>query len=154
MEKEDISMNSNRLYKEYALRHAPRSPLLKDCVFAAFSGGAVCAAGEGLKKLFESFGMAPDDASLMCSVTLVFAAVVLTGFGVFDKIAKRAGAGVLVPITGFANAVAAPAIDAKSEGYIPGVGAKVFTVAGPVLLYGVAAGALYGVVYLAVKCFA
>lgn len=92
-----------------------------------------------------------DDASLMCSVTLIFAAILLTGLGVFDEIARVAGAGVLVPITGFANAVAAPAIDAKTEGYVLGVGAKIFTVAGPVILYGVTSGALYGAIYMIVS---
>ncbi|MBR6916791.1 MAG: SpoVA/SpoVAEb family sporulation membrane protein [Clostridia bacterium] len=138
-------------YKKYAEHHAPKSPLIKDCARAFVSGGAVCAAGEGLKNMYISFGMNNDDASLMCSVTLIFAAILLTGLGVFDEIARVAGAGVLVPITGFANAVAAPAIDAKTEGYVLGVGAKIFTVAGPVILYGVTSGALYGAIYMIVS---
>ena len=145
-------MDNKKDYKEYAKRHAPKSPLLKDCVFAAFSGGAVCAVGQGFKNLYLALGMKEDDASLVCSVTLIFIAVLLTGLGAFDRVAKFAGAGVLVPITGFANAVASTAIDARTEGYVLGVGAKVFTVAGPVLLYGVAAGALYGTVYLVLTC--
>ena len=140
-------------YKKYAERHAPKSPLLKNCVFAFFSGGIVCTVGEGLKNIYNSLGMSVDNASLMCSVTLIFAAVVLTGIGVFDAIARVAGAGVIVPITGFANAVAAPAIDAKTEGFVLGVGAKIFTVAGPVLLYGVASGAVFGIAYLIYKSF-
>ena len=135
-------------YKEYAERHAPKSPLLKNCVFAFFSGGAVCAAGEGVIDAYRSLGLTREDASLLCSVTLIFAAVLLTGLGVFDAVARYAGAGVLVPITGFANAVAAPAIDSKTEGFVLGVGAKIFTVAGPVLLYGVASGAVYGLIYM------
>ena len=87
----------------------------------------------------------------MCSVTLIVIAVVLTGFGVFDSLARVAGAGVLVPITGFANAVAAPAIDSRTEGYVLGVGAKIFSVAGPVILYGVTSGAVYGLIYLIIK---
>lgn len=91
--------------------------------------------------------MEKTDASTLVSVTLVFITAVLTGIGIFDNIAKVAGAGTLVPITGFANAVASPAIDTKSEGYILGVGAKIFTIAGPVILYGTLSGAIYGVIY-------
>ncbi len=138
-------------YKKYAESHAPKSPLLKDCARAFFFGGAVCAAGEGIKNVYSSLGMDKENASLMCSVTLIVIAVVLTGLGVFDAIARVAGAGVLVPITGFANAVAAPAIDSKTEGYVLGVGAKVFTVAGPVILYGVTSGAIYGAIYILIK---
>ena len=97
--------------------------------------------------------MEQKDAGLLCSVSLIFVAVLLSGIGVFDKIAKRAGAGTLVPITGFANAVVSTAIDSKSEGFILGVGSKIFTVAGPVLLYGILAGSVYGVIYFFVKLF-
>ena len=138
-------------YKKYAERHAPKSPLLSDCARAFVFGGAICAAGEGLKNAYVALGMNKEDSSLACSVTLIVAAVVLTGLGVFDSVARVAGAGVLVPITGFANAVAAPAIDSKTEGYVTGVGAKVFSVAGPVILYGVTSGALYGAVYILTK---
>ena len=138
-------------YKKYAERHAPKSPLLRDCARAFVSGGAICAAGEGIKNAYTALGMNKEDSSLMCSVTLIVIAVVLTGLGVFDSAARVAGAGVLVPITGFANAVAAPAIDTKTEGYVTGVGAKVFSVAGPVILYGVTSGALYGAIYLLTK---
>ncbi|MBQ7670981.1 MAG: stage V sporulation protein AC [Clostridia bacterium] len=140
-------------YKEYAKRHAPKSPLLKDTLSAFMCGGAVCAAGEGIKKLYMASGLSEEDASLMNSVTLIFIAVLLTGFGVFDSIARFAGAGVLLPITGFANAVASPAIDARTEGYVTGVGAKIFTVAGPVILYATSFGTLYGVIYYLVKLF-
>lgn len=138
-------------YKEYAERHAPKSPLLKDCLSAFLVGGALCAIGEGIKNLYIFWGLSEDDASLMNAVTLIFIAVLLTGVGVFDRIARFAGAGVLLPITGFANAVASPAIDARTEGYVLGVGAKVFTIAGPVLLYGVTSGAVYGAIYLLSK---
>lgn len=137
-------------YKEYAEHHAPKSPLLKNCIAAFFFGGVVCTLGEGLKNIYLSLGMNKDTASLMNSVTLIFIAVLLTGIGVFDNIARIAGAGVLVPITGFANAVASPAIDSRTEGYVLGVGAKIFTVAGPVILYAVTSGALYGVIYFIV----
>jgi len=91
--------------------------------------------------------MPKDDAGTLCSISLVFIAVLLTGLGVFDNIARRAGAGTLVPITGFANSVASPAIDSRAEGLVLGVGAKIFTVAGPVLLYGTLSGSIYGVIY-------
>ena len=135
-------------YKKYADARAPKSPTSKNCVLAFLFGGGICASAEGLKGLYSAYlGLTADDAGTLTAVTLIFAAVLLTGLGVFDKIAKHAGAGTLVPITGFANAVASPAIDSRGEGAVLGVGAKIFTVAGPVLLYGTFAGALYGVGY-------
>ena len=137
-------------YKKYAAAHAPKSPVLKNCLYAFFVGGAVCALGQGLADLYLSLGVAEGDAATLSSITLIFISVSLTAIGVFDRIAKWAGAGTLVPITGFANAVASPAIDSRAEGYILGVGAKIFTVAGPVLLYGTLSGAIYGVLYFLV----
>ena len=135
-------------YADYVKRRAPKSPLLKDCLWAFFVGGGICCIGEGLRSLYEwALKLPKEDAGTLTSVTLVFVAILLTGIGVFDDIAKHAGAGTLVPITGFANAVASPAIDSKSEGLVLGLGAKIFTVAGPVLLYGTLAGAIYGVFY-------
>ncbi|MBO5716239.1 MAG: stage V sporulation protein AC [Clostridia bacterium] len=135
-------------YKKYADAHAPRSPIGKNCLNAFCIGGLICAMGQGLNDIYTiALGFSKDDASLLASATLVLAAVVLTAFGIFDEIAKVAGAGTLVPITGFANSVVSPAIDSKSEGFILGVGAKIFTVAGPVLLYGILSGAIYGVIY-------
>lgn len=142
-------MNMNKdSYKRFADAHAPRSPIVKDCVHAFVVGGLICALGQGLTTLYTSVCRMPkEDAGTLTAVTLVFVAAVLTGLGIFCKIAKFAGAGTLVPITGFANAVVSPAIDSRAEGWVPGVGAKIFTVAGPVLLYGTLAGAVYGVVY-------
>jgi len=141
-------------YKKYADAHAPSSPLLRDCVFAFLIGGFICAVGQALIFLYrDGLGMEEKVASTLCSITLVLAAILLTGFGLYEKIAKRAGAGTLVPITGFANAVVSPAIDSKSEGFILGVGAKIFTVAGPVLLYGTLAGSVWGVVYFIISLF-
>lgn len=137
-----------KTYKKYAKAHAPKSPIVKNCLWAFLVGGGICCAAEGLNRLYASvLSLEKEDAGTLTAVTLVFVAVVLTGIGWFDAIAKRAGAGTLVPITGFANAVASPAIDSKSEGLVLGVGAKIFTVAGPVLLYGTVAGAIYGVIY-------
>lgn len=145
-------MNMNKeTYKKYADARAPQSPLGKDCLRAFLVGGLICCLGQGLTDVYTKLcGMAKEDAGTLTAVTLVAIAAILTGMGVFDRIAKFAGAGTLVPITGFANAVVSPAIDAKSEGLILGVGAKIFTVAGPVLLYGTLAGTLYGVIYWAV----
>ena len=135
-------------YKKFASAHAPKSPIAKDCVFAFLVGGSICALAQGLTNLYLIIPkMEEDNARTLTSVTLIFIAVLLTGLGIFDKIAKFAGAGTLVPITGFANAVASPAIDSRSEGYVLGVGAKIFTVCGPVILYGTLAGAIYGVIY-------
>ena len=129
---------------------APRSPLLKNCIWAFFVGGGICCIGQMLLDVYGNLlGLSEKDAGTLCSVTLIFIAALLTGIGVFDNIARHAGAGTLVPITGFANSVVSPAIDSRSEGLILGVGAKIFTVAGPVLLYGTLAGAVYGVVYWA-----
>ena len=138
---------SQQTYRRYAQAHAPRSPLVKDCLHACLVGGGICCAAQGLRTLYEViFGFAGDDVGTMTSVTLVFVTALLTGFGVFDNIARFAGAGTLVPITGFANAVVSSAIDSRAEGYVLGVGAKIFTVAGPVLLYGTVAGTVYGVI--------
>lgn len=134
-------------YPRYADARAPRSSLVRDCVRAFACGGAICAIGEVLNKVYGAAGLDREDAGLLCSVTLVFLAVLLTGIGVFDRIARFAGAGTLVPITGFANAVVSPAMDSYREGLVLGIGAKIFTVAGPVLLYGTLAGAIYGVIY-------
>ena len=141
-------------YKRYADAHAPRSPLFKDCTKAFLIGGVICVLGQLLREAWERFGYAEQQASLLCSVTLVFLAAMLTALGVFDKVAKHAGAGTLVPITGFSNAVASSAIDSRAEGWILGVGSKIFTVAGPVLLYGIVSGAVYGLIYWVIGLFA
>ncbi len=134
-------------YEKYAQAHAPKSPIVKDCLKAFLFGGGICALAQGFNDIYVGLlGLDKESAGTLTSVTLIFIAVVLTSVGVFDKIAKHAGAGTLVPITGFANSVVSPAIDSKSEGFILGVGAKIFTVAGPVLLYGTLAGAVYGVI--------
>ena len=135
-------------YRRFADAHAPRSPLLRNCLCAFFIGGLICVLGQGLKTVYAQVcGINAEDAATLTSVSLVFLAALLSGLGIFDKIAKVAGAGTLVPITGFANAVVSPAIDCRAEGVILGVGTKIFTVAGPVLLYGIFSGSIYGVLY-------
>lgn len=138
---------SKETYKKYADARAPRSPVAKNCLHAFLVGGLICTLAQALTDIYQGVaGMDKDNAAAVTSVTLVFLAVLLTGLGLFDCIAKWAGAGTLLPITGFANAVASPAIDSRAEGWVLGVGAKIFTVAGPVLLYGTLAGAVYGVI--------
>ncbi len=142
-------------YKKYADAHAPKSPTLKNCLKAFLIGGAICALAQGFHDIYMTFcDMSEKNAASLTSVTLIFLAVLLTALGVFDKIAKHAGAGTLVPITGFANAVVSPAIDSRSEGLVLGVGAKIFTVSGPVLLYGTLSGIVWGVIYYVIEMLA
>lgn len=134
-------------YKKITKSLSPKSKVLKNSSKAFVFGGGICLLGELLAALFIYLGASEKNAYILVTVTLIFCAAILTGLGVFDKIARHAGAGTLVPVTGFANAVVSPAIDTKSEGFILGVGAKIFTVAGPVILFAVLSGTLYGVIY-------
>ena len=137
-----------KTYARYVEARAPRSPLWRNCLWAFVVGGGICLFAEGvIQVLVGVFSFDRDTAGAWSSILLILIAVTLTAIGVFDKIAKFAGGGTLVPITGFANAVASPAIDSRAEGFVLGVGSKIFTVAGPVLLYGTAAGTVYGIIY-------
>ena len=118
-----------------------------------FIGGTICTIGEGLLNLYAYLGLSEDNAAALTSMTLVFLSALLTGLEIYDRIAQHAGAGTLVPITGFANAVVSPAIDFKSEGYVLGLGAKMFVIAGPVIVYGVSASVVYGMIYYVVGLF-
>ena len=131
--------------------HAKKSPLGKDCLFAFLIGGAICAFAEVLFHIYLWLGISEEITKTLVPVTLIFLAGLLTGLGVFDDIAKIAGAGTLVPITGFSNAMCAPAIDDKSEGLIMGLGAKLFTIAGPVIVYGTLTSIAYGIIYFIVQ---
>ncbi len=143
-----------KTYKKYAEAHAPSSPVVKNCAKAFCIGGLICCFGQLLLMLYRDFLKLPEkDAGTLCSVTIIFIAVLLSGLGIFERIGKHAGGGTLVPITGFANSVVSPAIDSNAEGPILGIGAKIFSVAGPVLLYGTLAGALWGVVYFLMGLF-
>ena len=133
----------DRLVKELS----PKSPMGKDCLGAFCVGGLICVLGQGLLALYGRLGLDKDGAGTAVSMTLVALSALLTGLSLYDDIAKFAGAGTLVPITGFANAIAAPAVDAKVEGFIPGVGAKLFSISGPVIVYGLGASVVYGVIY-------
>ena len=125
----------------------PRSPIVKDCIFAFVIGGLICTLGQLLSNGYRALGLDETAAGTAVSITLVALSALLTGLSLYDDIAKHAGAGTLVPITGFANAIAAPAIEFKTEGFILGVGAKMFTIAGPVIVYGVSASVVYGFIY-------
>ncbi len=114
-------------------------------------GGIICALGEFFLTTYENLGLTKEQYSLLTSVTLIFLSALLTGLGIYGKIAKHAGAGTLVPITGFANSVVAPAVEFKAEGFILGLGAKIFIISGPVILYGTLASAIYGVIYYLIK---
>ena len=138
---------TGREYQQMNKRVEPKSPVGKNCVLAFLAGGTLCTAGQLLTTWYQSFNLTLPTARMLGSVTLMLVSMILTGFGVYDNIAKHAGAGTLVPITGFANAVVSPAIEFKSEGYVLGLGAKMFTIAGPVIVYGTVASVVYGVVY-------
>ena len=146
---ETVEMDMNREdYKKYVKAHAKSSPILKNCLKAFLFGGSICAISQGLRQLYlTAFKLSVADASAMASVTLAAIAIVLTAAGVFDNIAKHAGAGTLVPITGFANAVSSPAIDSRAEGFVLGVGANMFKIAGPVIVYGTVTSVIYGIIY-------
>ena len=142
---------TNSEYRKYVAGRCPPSPLVRDTLRAFLSGGAICALGQGILALWGSAGLEEEAAAGAASVTLVFLGALLTGLGVYDRLARYCGAGTLVPITGFANAVAAPAIEFRTEGMVLGTAVKMFTIAGPVIVYGLSASVLYGAVYWAVN---
>lgn len=137
---------TNQDYGKLVSERAKPSPMGKNMVWAFLVGGGICTAGQGLMEFCLNRGMEREQAGAVVSITLIFIAAVLTGLGIFDKIAKRAGAGTLVPITGFANAMVSPALEFKSEGLVTGTAAKLFTVAGPVLVFGIGASVIYGLI--------
>lgn len=134
-------------YKKLVKKTAPKSPIVKNCSFAFVVGGIICVLGQLLFDFYSNVTEYDEDGVYsLVTISVIFVAALLTGLGVFDNIAKYAGAGTLVPVTGFANSVVSPAIDTKAEGLILGVGAKIFTVAGPVILYGILSGFIYGII--------
>ena len=143
---------SKEKYSEMTKKASPNSPIFKNCIKAFLIGGLICAFGQALTMTYMTYlNMEQKDARTLTSVTLVFLGGLLTAFGVYDNIAKHGGAGTLVPITGFANAMVSPAIEFKTEGYVLGTGAKLFTIAGPVLVFGISASVLYGLIYFIFK---
>lgn len=144
---------SDKEYGELAKKRSPNSKLYKTLPCAFVAGGLICTLGEALLNLYGYLGLDKDNAGALTSVTLVFLSVLFTGLKLYDRIAQRAGAGTLVPITGFANAVASPALEFKSEGFVLGLGAKMFIIAGPVIVYGISASVVYGIIYYIIGLF-
>ena len=138
---------TEKQYGALVARMAPKSPMWRDCLNAFWIGGLICVVGQIFTNCYGAWGLEKQDAVTAASMTLVALSALLTGLSVYDDIAKHAGAGTLVPITGFANAIAAPAVEFKTEGFVLGVGAKMFTIAGPVIVYGLAASVVYGFIY-------
>jgi len=138
---------TDREYEKLVKEMAPRSPMLRDCINAFWIGGLICVLGQLAINGYTALGLDKQDAGTAASMSLVALSALLTGLSLYDDIAKHAGAGTLVPITGFANSIAAPAVEFKTEGFILGVGAKMFTIAGPVIVYGVSASVVYGFIY-------
>ena len=136
-------MISPKEYDKIVKKNSPKSTIFKNCIVAFLVGGLICTIGQ---VLYQMWGLEENPSKTLTSVTLIFLGILLTAIGVYDKIAKHAGAGTLVPITGFANAVSSPAIEFKPEGYIAGLGAKLFIIAGPVIVYGVSASIIYGAI--------
>ena len=139
---------TNEEYREYAKRRAPRSNTRLNALKAFLMGGLICCVGQFLLNLYAAAGLDREAAGTACSVTLVLLAALLTGLGVYDDLAKLGGAGTLVPITGFANSVAAPALEFKTEGLVTGTAAKMFVIAGPVLVFGVGSSVIYGLLLI------
>lgn len=144
---------SNSEYGELAKKRSPASSMYKTLPLSFVIGGFICTIGEALLNLYTALGLSEDDAGAMTSMSLIFLSILLTGLKVYDRIAQQGGAGTLVPITGFANAMSSPAVDFKSEGLILGLGAKMFVIAGPVIVYGISASIIYGFIYYFIGLF-
>ncbi|MCH5195295.1 MAG: stage V sporulation protein AC [Oscillospiraceae bacterium] len=142
---------SNQEYGELAKRVSPPSSMARTIPLAFVIGGTICVLGEALLNMYAALGFDRDSAGALTSMSLIFLSALLTGLKLYDRIAQFAGAGTLVPITGFANSVVSPALDFKTEGYVLGLGAKMFTIAGPVLVYGISASVIYGIIYYFIK---
>lgn len=142
---------TNKEYGEYIKKKSPNSNLVGNVLKAFLSGGVICAIGQGILNLFKFYELGAEEAGGATSVVLVFLGALLTGLGIYDRMAKFSGAGTLVPITGFANSIVSPAIEFKSEGFISGMSAKMFVIAGPVLVFGISASVVYGILLAIIK---
>lgn len=140
-------------YQQYVQEKSKKSPILKDVALAFVIGGLICVVGQAIQNGWSAAGLSEEDAGTATSCTLVLLSALLTGFNLYSRLARFGGAGTLVPITGFANAVVSPAIDFKSENWVNGVGAKMFTVAGPVIVYGTSASVIYGIILALLQSF-
>jgi stage V sporulation protein AC len=144
---------TNEAYARLVKDNAPPSPMGKNMLWAFLVGGSICTLGQLLSNFFQSWGLDQEQAGTAVSLTLIFLTAVLTGLGIFDVLAKHAGAGTLVPITGFANAVVSPAVEFKTEGFVTGTATKLFQVAGPVLVFGISASVVYGMILMLLQGF-
>lgn len=144
---------TNREYKKMTELKSPNSPLIRNLIWAFLVGGAICTIGQIIFNIYKYFGLSKIDSSAATSITLIFLGALFTGLKVYDNLAKRAGAGSLVPITGFANAIVSPALEFKSEGYVLGMSAKMFAIAGPVLVFGITASIIYGFILWIFRLF-
>lgn len=149
---ENINM-TNKEYSAYVESKAKKSPIVKNLIWAFLVGGFICVIGQLITNLFLSFGLSKDDATTVCTISLIFIGAFLTAINVYAKIGQHAGAGSIVPITGFSNSIVAPAIEFKTEGYVLGLGANMFKVAGPVLVYGITSSVIIGFIYWIIKLF-
>lgn len=144
---------SNEEYSKMAKNASPSSPLLLDCIMAFLVGGFICCLAQGLTEWFKAIGMGEEQYKALVLVIIIALTAILTGFGVFDKIAKHAGAGTMVPITGFANSIVSPAMEFKTEGYILGTAANMFSIAGPVIVFGCGSAVIYGLIVYIFKLY-
>ena len=152
--KGSVSMDMTpKEYQQYVQEKSKKSPILKDVALAFVIGGLICVVGQAIQNGWSAAGLSEEDAGTATSCTLVLLSALLTGFNLYSRLARFGGAGTLVPITGFANAVVSPAIDFKSEGFVTGMAAKMFTVAGPVIVFGTLASAIYGVILMLLQSF-
>lgn len=142
---------TNQEFKELVSEKSEKSPMGKDLILAFVVGGSICCIGQALQKVYESMGASQRDAGTWVTISLIFLSSLLTGLKFYDKIAKHAGAGTLVPVTGFANSIVSPAMEFKSEGFITGMAAKMFTIAGPVLVFGIGSSVVYGLILCLMK---
>lgn len=149
---ENINM-TNEEYSAYVESKAKKSPIVKNLIWAFLVGGFICVIGQLITNLFLSFGLSKDDATTVCTIFLIFIGAFLTAINVYAKIGQHAGAGSIIPITGFSNSIVAPAIEFKTEGYVLGLGANMFKVAGPVLVYGITSSVIIGFIYWIIKLF-
>ncbi|MCG8501566.1 MAG: stage V sporulation protein AC [Firmicutes bacterium] len=137
-------------YQKYVQKKSPNSPIIKNVIMAFVIGGLICVVGQIISNYFKSRGLSTEDVAGATAISMIFLGALLTGLDIYDGLAKYAGAGTIVPITGFANAIVSPAMEFKSEGYVLGMGAKMFVIAGPVLVYGITASVVVGIIFFLV----
>ena len=140
-------------YPEYVEKKTKNSPIVADCIRAFLFGGAICTLGEGIRQLLLYFRVPSEDTKIWLPIIMVFLGAAFTGFGIYDTLAKYGGAGTSIPITGFSNSIVSSAMEFKKEGFVLGLGAKMFTIAGPVLVYGITASVIYGIIYWIIQMF-